>query len=49
MYEKPQMFEIGNAQTVVRGISAMGYDPDGQDFPGPFEFLDDPTESLDSE
>ena len=42
MYEKPALIYAGTAKSVILGITQFGVDPDGHDFPWPFEFENDP-------
>ena len=44
MYEKMELTKIGEAKSLIRGISMMGIDPDGSDFPLSFEFEADEEE-----
>ncbi len=41
MYEKPALIYAGTAKSVILGITQFGADPDGHDFPWPFEFEQD--------
>jgi len=41
MYQKAKIVYAGAADKVILGISMYGGDPDGRDFPFPFEFADD--------
>jgi hypothetical protein len=45
MYETPQVIRVGCAPAVILGISQIGWDPDGSDFPLEFEFYDDSLET----
>jgi hypothetical protein len=40
-YERPLLVEVGDVNSVVLGIAAIGVDPDGSDFPIHFEFEED--------
>jgi hypothetical protein len=46
MYDHTQFVKIGDAHAVILGISMLGCDPDGSDFPVHFEFQMD-TEDAD--
>jgi len=41
MYEKATVLYACAASSVILGISMYGADPDGRDFPVPFEFEED--------
>ncbi len=41
MYEKATLLYAGMAKSVILGISFMGSDPDGHDFPIDQEFAED--------
>jgi hypothetical protein len=41
-YQKPELTLVGTASETILGIVAFGYDLDGQMFPEPLEFADDP-------
>ena len=41
-YEQPELIYVGTAAETILGIFAWGYDVDGQTFPEPMEFADDP-------
>lgn len=41
MYEKATLLYAGMAKSVILGISFMGSDPDGHDFPVGWEFEED--------
>jgi len=49
MYEKAIVQYAGTARSVILGISMYGADPDGRDFPFPFEFEVDPVQPSDQE
>ena len=46
MYEKSKLIEVGDAASVILGISALGYDPDTRDFPIRFEYATDSDTDL---
>ncbi|HEY3740701.1 MAG TPA: hypothetical protein VGL53_12700 [Bryobacteraceae bacterium] len=38
MYERPTLFEIGDAMTEIQGLASIGDDLDGHFISGVFEF-----------
>ena len=47
-YQKPELTLIGTADETILGICSWGYDLDGQSFPDPLEFADDPQSAPES-
>ena len=41
-YQKPELTLVGTAEETILGIIGFGSDMDGQNFPLPLEFADDP-------